>query len=72
MLPVHERLLGRARSIAFPALLTGVFGYPLAAVTQVAVTAVRSEAFRKHALCRVHVVLSDDSARAIFKQALRA
>ena len=41
------------RTVAFPAISTGIYGYPLRAATSIAVTTVRTELSTTHALDRV-------------------
>ncbi len=59
------------KSIAFPAISTGIFGYPLQQAAEVAVKAIL-EAFRKTAtLTEARMVVFDDAAFAAFESALR-
>ena len=59
-------------SIAFPAISTGVFGYPLVAAARVSIDAVRESVLLQPALNWVRFVLFDKAARAIFERALHA
>ncbi len=56
-----------ARSIAFPAISTGAFGYPLEEATTVAVAAVRGTRTQVEA---IRFVLFDETARDAFERAL--
>ena len=56
------------RSIAFPAISTGVFGYPLEAAARVSLAAVLAEAPRHRSLERVRCVLFDATAYGIFSR----
>lgn len=56
-------------SIAFPAISTGAFGYPLADAASVAVRAVAEALDGISGVERVRFVLFDDKARGIFQQA---
>jgi O-acetyl-ADP-ribose deacetylase (regulator of RNase III) len=56
-----------ARSLAFPAISTGVYGYPVDVAAPVAVGAVRGADTR---VDEVRFVLFDDAALAAFSQAL--
>jgi O-acetyl-ADP-ribose deacetylase len=58
-----------ARTVAFPAISTGVYGYPLEAAAAVAIAAVRSAAT---AVEEVRFVLFDEAAYAAFQAALKA
>jgi O-acetyl-ADP-ribose deacetylase len=58
------------RSIAFPALSTGAFGYPAAAAARIALRTVVAEAPRVASLERVRFVLYDDRALAAHRRAL--
>jgi O-acetyl-ADP-ribose deacetylase len=55
-----------ARSVAFPAISTGVYGYPLDEAAAVAL-----EAVRDHGLELVRFVLFDDATLAAFERARR-
>ena len=57
-----------ARSVAFPAISTGAFGYPLYEGARVALRAVRSA---QTGVERVKFVLFGDDAHAVFVEALR-
>jgi O-acetyl-ADP-ribose deacetylase (regulator of RNase III) len=57
-----------ARSLAFPAISTGVYGYPLEKAAPVAVHAVRDAATKVE---EVRFVLFDDAAYEAFQRALR-
>ncbi len=57
-----------ARSVAFPAISTGVYGYPLDLAAPVAIRAVREA--RTH-VTEVHFVLFDPAAFDAFERALR-
>jgi O-acetyl-ADP-ribose deacetylase len=70
----HRRSLGLAaelgcRSVAFPAISTGIYGYPLELAADVAVAAVREAAAPPVELVRF--VLFSDDAFEIFSQAVR-
>jgi O-acetyl-ADP-ribose deacetylase (regulator of RNase III) len=58
-----------ARTVAFPAISTGVYGYPLDLAAPVAVAAVRGSATDVE---RVDFVLFGDEAYGAFERALRA
>jgi O-acetyl-ADP-ribose deacetylase len=58
-----------ARTVAFPAISTGVYGYPLEEAAPVAITAVRGATTKVE---EVRVVLFDDAAHAAFNRALNA
>jgi O-acetyl-ADP-ribose deacetylase (regulator of RNase III) len=59
------------RSIAFPAISTGVYGYPLEAATGVAVATVR-EFLATGADIDVHFVCFDERSLAVYQRALGA
>jgi len=56
-----------ARSVAFPAISTGIYGYPLDAATEIAIATVRST---KTQVERVHFVCFDQSTRAAYEAGL--
>ncbi len=60
------------RGVAFPAISTGVFGYPLAEAARVSLAAIREFAPRQSGLERVRCVLFDGAAREVFVRALHA
>lgn len=59
-------------SVAFPALSTGAFGYPMAEAAPVAVNAVRDAARGLASVRRVRFVLPDERAREMHRRALDA
>jgi O-acetyl-ADP-ribose deacetylase (regulator of RNase III) len=59
------------KSIAFPAISTGVYGYPLEAATGVAVATVR-EFLATGAVIDVHFVCFDERILAVYQRALGA
>jgi O-acetyl-ADP-ribose deacetylase len=60
----------RAREVAFPAICTGVYGYPLEAATSVAVATVRAF-FRDHAIPqRVIFCCFDERTEAAYRREL--
>ena len=59
-----------ARSIAFPAISTGIYGYPLEAATAVAVAAVRG--WKGEGVERVRFVCFDERTRSAYRSALSA
>lgn len=60
-----------ARSIAFPAISTGIYGYPLEPATQVAVTTVRHVLDQhRSSVEEVHFVCFDDATRLVYEQQL--
>jgi O-acetyl-ADP-ribose deacetylase (regulator of RNase III) len=59
-------------SIAFPAISTGVFGYPPAAAARVSIDAVRESVPLQPVLNLVRFVLFDGAAQAIFERVLYA
>ena len=56
-----------ARSIAFPAISTGIFGYPLRAATEVAVATLRADA---GPIDLVRLVAFDEATRDVFDEVL--
>jgi O-acetyl-ADP-ribose deacetylase (regulator of RNase III) len=56
-----------ARTVAFPAISTGVFGYPVAEAAQVALDAVRAA---DTSVQEVRFVLFDEKALEVFRRAL--
>jgi O-acetyl-ADP-ribose deacetylase (regulator of RNase III) len=58
------------RSLAFPAISTGVFGYPLEQAAAVAVAATREALSRQGTVERVRFVLFDEHTREIYAAAL--
>jgi O-acetyl-ADP-ribose deacetylase len=58
-----------AQTVAFPAISTGVYGYPIEEAAPIAISAVRSARTRVE---EVRFVLFDDAAYAAFEQALAA
>jgi O-acetyl-ADP-ribose deacetylase len=56
-----------ARSVAFPAISTGLYGYPIDEAAPVAIAAVRAAATRVEL---VRFVLFDDAALGVFERAL--
>lgn len=59
-------------SVAFPAISTGVFGYPLAEAAQVAIGAVAETAPSLKRVRTVRFVLHDDTALGLHERALAA
>lgn len=60
----------RLRSIAFPAISTGIFGYPLAAATDVAVAVVRDALAGAPSIERVVFATFGDDATSAYERAL--
>ena len=58
------------RSIAFPAISTGIFGYPLEAATQVSVKTVLEEIPQLSSVKHVRFVLFDDLGLKVYNTAL--
>lgn len=59
-----------ARSIAFPALSTGVFGYPLADAAEVAITTLLEELPRRETVSRARMVLFSEDDAHVHEQVL--
>lgn len=57
-------------SVAFPAISTGVFGYPLAEAAEVSIAAVRRCADELTSLRRVRFVLFSEADREVFQRVL--
>ncbi len=57
-------------SVAFPALSTGVFGYPMAEAAEVALRAVLDAAPALRHVRRIRFVLADDAALELHRRAL--
>jgi O-acetyl-ADP-ribose deacetylase (regulator of RNase III) len=64
----RERLLA---SIAFPAISTGVFGYPLREATEIAVAAVRADAASPGSLDRVVFACFNQEVLDVYEHILR-
>ena len=60
------------RSVAFPAISTGVYGYPPEAAARVAVAALRDWLAGRDADWTVTLAAFDDGSAAVLKQALEA
>lgn len=58
------------RSIAFPAISTGVFGFPLEQAAGIAMATVAGAAVDLASVRRIRFVLADEHARAIHERAL--
>ena len=58
------------RTVAFPAISTGVFGYPRDQAARVAVDAVRQALSQQDTVHLVRFVLFDDQTRAVYERAL--
>lgn len=67
--PAEER---RLESIAFPAISTGVFGYPLADAARVALTTVAAEAAKLNHVRRIRFVLRGREALEAHESALQS
>ncbi|MFN2323888.1 MAG: macro domain-containing protein, partial [Trueperaceae bacterium] len=61
-----------ARTVALPAIGTGAFGYPIAAATDVAVTAVLEALQQDAGLAAVRFVVADAAMAASYRRALAA
>jgi O-acetyl-ADP-ribose deacetylase len=59
-------------SIAFPAISTGVFGYPIREAAEIAITTVRSMAYDLDSVTLVRFVLFEDTAAEVFADVLAA
>jgi len=58
------------KSMAFPAISTGIFGYPLADATQVAIQAVREALMHSKTVNTVRFVVFDDTALQAYSKVL--
>ncbi|MGH8980239.1 MAG: macro domain-containing protein [Acidimicrobiales bacterium] len=61
----------RLRSIAFPAISTGIFGYPVAPAAEVALGTVLAATETLHTVRTVRFVLADDAARRVHARVLQ-
>ena len=59
------------RSIAFPAISTGIFGYPLEGATRVALTAILEEAPTLSFVKHIRVVLFDEESLRVYEALLK-
>ncbi len=58
------------RTIAFPAISTGVYGYPVELAAQVAIASTRAALKELREIERVRFVLFGEAAEAVFAEAL--
>jgi O-acetyl-ADP-ribose deacetylase (regulator of RNase III) len=58
-------------SVAFPAISTGVFGYPMEAAARVALIAVAETAARLRSVRSVRFVLADQGALRVHRQEMQ-
>jgi len=56
--------------IAFPAISTGVYGYPMQEAARIAIAAIRAELPNLEVVREVRLVLYDAVAYQVFKEAL--
>ena len=61
-----------AKSVALPAISTGIYGFPLEKAAQISVAAARGFAGRARSVERIVFALFDEEAFAAFQKALRA
>ncbi|HPO51775.1 MAG TPA: macro domain-containing protein, partial [bacterium] len=59
------------KSIAFPAISTGIFGYPLEEAAEVSIRAVIKTIKELKSLKKVRFVLFDEKSFSVFEQALK-
>ena len=59
-------------TVAFPAISTGVYGYPREEAARVAVDATRAELARWNTIELVRFVLFDEETRLVYEQAVAA
>lgn len=62
----------RLKSVAFPAISTGVFGYPMAEAAEVAAAAIAEAASSLRSIRRVRFVLRNEEAVRLHEEALAA
>ena len=60
----------KLESVAFPAISTGVFGYPLEAATRIALRTVLDATPRLSSLKRIRFVLFDEKTRSLYERLL--
>jgi len=58
-------------SVGFPAISTGIYGYPIAAATEIAVGTVRDELARRPSIGRVVFACFGSEVAAVYRAALR-
>ena len=61
-----------AKSVALPAISTGIYGFPLPRAARISVAAARRFAVSARSLQKISFVLFDDAARDIFERELTA
>ncbi len=60
------------RTVAFPAISTGIFGYPVERAAEVAVAATREALAGRHGVNQVRFVLFDEETHRVYAAALEA
>ena len=65
----HRSCLRLARTVAFPAISTGIYGYPVDEAAPIAIGAVRGATTE---VAEVRFVLFDEAALEVFREALAA
>lgn len=56
--------------VAFPAISTGIFGYPVREAARIAIAAIRPELPRLRSVCEIRLVLYDAVTFQVFKEEL--
>lgn len=61
----------KLKSIAFPAISTGIYGYPLEAATKIALRTINQELSNLHSLEEIIFALFDEETLSVYKETLQ-